>query len=386
MAIGRGVLVWVAVAGLAGCGDDHGSDDLSAAPSDLSVQLDLTPPADLAAPVDLKPPCDPDGGIPSTLECAGLYDDFASKSVRTDVKAYTPGFELWSDGAKKRRFLYLPPGTKIDVSKLHDWVFPVGTKLFKEFTLTISSTDKLVETRMFWKRGDADWVPVVYRWNDAQTEAPRLESGLDAVPGTTYEIPAENRCNACHAARTDKPAGFEAVLLASPNASGLTWAQLQAQGLLSSSNGNQDVPASALQIPGNAIEATALGLLHANCGILCHQPGGIGPFQMNIDVSSGAAPADVQSTKTFLTAIGINSNWKAAGAALTDNYYRIRPTDPTRSSIRLRMNIRDAMPGSSGVDQMPPLLSHTMPAAVLTAIDAWINSMTAAPYPAPGPL
>jgi hypothetical protein len=375
-----------------GCGDDNGGDDLAAV-SDLSAVADMATPNDLAqAPQDLKPACDPDGGIPSTLECAGLYDSFAAKTVRADVLPFAPGYELWSDGAVKSRFIYLPPGEKIDVTNMANWVFPVGTKIFKEFKLTIGSADKRVETRMWWKRGDADWVGVVYRWSDAEDAAPRLETGAAAVGGTTYEIPAENRCVACHLGKTDKPAGFEAVLLAAPAATGLTWDQLKTKMLVTSSNGNDTIATSSLQIPGNSGDATlaakeraALGFLHVNCGVLCHKAGGPGPFRLDIDVSSGAAPADVQSTTAFTGAIGINSNWKPAGAAVGDLYYRINPTEIGRSAIRLRMNIRDALPGSSGVDQMPPLLSHIVPAAGLLAIDAWITAMVAAPYPAPGP-
>jgi hypothetical protein len=65
------------------------------------------------------------------------------------------------------------------------------------------------------------------------------------------------------------------------------------------------------------------------------------------------------------------------------NYYRIRPLDPTRSMIHLRMAARDALPGAEGWDQMPPLVTHAVDTAGLALVDGWINSMSAAPYPAP---
>ena len=45
--------------------------------------------------------------------------------------------ELWSDGAKKQRWIQLPPGEKIDVADLDNWQFPKGTKLWKQFTVSI---------------------------------------------------------------------------------------------------------------------------------------------------------------------------------------------------------------------------------------------------------
>ena len=56
-----------------------------------------------------------------------------------------PTEALWSDGAVKRRFIYLPPGTTIDTTNMDEWVFPVGTKFWKEFSVDgrkLRTTDK----------------------------------------------------------------------------------------------------------------------------------------------------------------------------------------------------------------------------------------------------
>ena len=61
-----------------------------------------------------NPNCDDNPGQPQQdLRCTGLYTDFASKALAPDNKEYTPGLVLWSDGADKTRWLYLPPGAKI---------------------------------------------------------------------------------------------------------------------------------------------------------------------------------------------------------------------------------------------------------------------------------
>src|SRR5262249_35165170 len=71
---------------------------------------------------------------PVMLSATGLFADVQTDRLADDVAPYSPRFELWSDGATKRRWVYLPPGTRIDTSDMNAWQFPEGTKLWKEFT------------------------------------------------------------------------------------------------------------------------------------------------------------------------------------------------------------------------------------------------------------
>src|SRR5687767_4958187 len=77
-----------------------------------------------------------DGAIYSdeSLGSTGLFSDLATEQLSPGVRAYRPRYELWSDGAEKRRWILLPEGERIDTSNMDDWVFPVGTKLWKEFS------------------------------------------------------------------------------------------------------------------------------------------------------------------------------------------------------------------------------------------------------------
>jgi hypothetical protein len=119
------------------------------------------------APVDHEAgnPCPADGGIsaglPDELRCTGLYSDWTNKIIAPDVMPYTPGVVLWSDGAAKTRWIWLPPGGKIDTTDMDDWVFPVGTKVWKQFDVG----GKTIETRLIWKQPDASWISAVYRWS-----------------------------------------------------------------------------------------------------------------------------------------------------------------------------------------------------------------------------
>src|SRR5689334_10370137 len=60
-------------------------------------------------------------GLPEQLSCLGLYKDEAMKHVADDMREYAPAFHLWSDGADKKRWVFLPKGEKIDATRPMDW-------------------------------------------------------------------------------------------------------------------------------------------------------------------------------------------------------------------------------------------------------------------------
>src|SRR5262249_43826970 len=122
----------------------------------------------------------PEGGVeaPNSLRCAGLYGDWASKTLAAGVRSFAPAYVLWSDGAVKTRWVRLPPGAKIDVTDPDEWVFPVDTKFFKEFAVG----GRRVETRMFWKVAPSTWVKTTYAWSADGSKATRLDTGSGGPP------------------------------------------------------------------------------------------------------------------------------------------------------------------------------------------------------------
>src|SRR4051812_16610876 len=108
---------------------------------------------------------DPDrtAELPAHLSATGLYADIASEELAADVVPYTPQFPLWSDGAAKQRWIWLPPGTQIDTTDMDEWQFPDGTKLWKQFSVA----GVKVETRLLEKRGarEQDWIAISYVWD-----------------------------------------------------------------------------------------------------------------------------------------------------------------------------------------------------------------------------
>jgi hypothetical protein len=335
-----------------------------------------------------EPPCtSDDAGVPNELRCTGLYSDWPSRSVAPENQPYEPGHALWSDGADKSRWIQLPPGAQIDVSNLNEWTFPVGTKIWKEFRLTIGGVEQRVETRLLWKVAagpPGEWVRTAYAWSSDGKSASRLAVGMQDVPGTDhYEIPSEHECARCHAGRLDGVLGFDAPLLAAATAQGLTWDMLQAQSLLTSSNGNELVPRASLAIPGGAVESQAIGFLHTNCGVCCHNPNtNAGQMHLRLETKADHTFGAVSDTAVYTDAINHPSYFHPQGQVGT--FYRIRPTDDSRSVVYYRMGQRDALNGGS--EQMPPIDSHVVPTEALANVDAWIQFMTASNgYPPPAP-
>jgi hypothetical protein len=308
-------------------------------------------------------------GEPTDLRCTGLYSDWDSKTVAANLTQYDPGLHLWSDGADKLRWIYLPPGQKIDTSDMDEWTFPVGTKVFKEFSLPMgdASADTRIETRMIWKQAPGTWYRTTYLWtSDGVSDATELTDGELDAGGTGYEVPNQDECNQCHNGRKDGVLGFEAVALSSASASGLPMSALIAQGLLTAP------PDAAITIPGDPTALAALGYLHMNCGTACHN-GGNGQahptgFFMRLDVASLAT---VQTTDTYTTGWGVmTQNFYVPDASVS---YRLHACDTGSSCVYYRASHRAGLDGTTFGVQMPPIDTHKLDDAGLGAIAAWIN-------------
>ncbi len=102
----------------------------------------------------------------------------ARRRVRADNIAFAPQYPLWSDGASKRRWIHLPPGTAIDASRADAWEFPLGTRLWKEF-----SYGRRVETRLIERLADGSWRFAAYVWNDEGTDAVLARRRRSGVAG-----------------------------------------------------------------------------------------------------------------------------------------------------------------------------------------------------------
>ena len=80
------------------------------------------------------------GVPPPDLRDTGLYADVETLQIDARHLAFAPQYPLWTDGATKRRWISLPPGSAIDASDPDAWVFPAGTRLWKEFSFGASAS------------------------------------------------------------------------------------------------------------------------------------------------------------------------------------------------------------------------------------------------------
>lgn len=311
------------------------------------------------------PACDDATFLPTDLRCTGLYSDFASKTISPEAREFTPAISLWSDGARKRRWLYLPPNTQIDTSDMDEWIFPVGTKVWKEFRVA----GKAVETRLFAKKDPSSWVFTTYVWDDTESNAYRLDTGRAHAVGD-YEIPSKIHCSQCHNGHADRLLGVEAVLMALPNAGGVTLTTLKAEGRLSAPPAK-----TTLSLPGNEQAQRALGWLHANCGIVCHSPNASATSSFTgllLRLSAKSllsGPGNVTDTDAYKTAV----NKPFVSALYLDDprylgYKRITPGAPDKSVIVAAIS-------SKGADRMPPIVSHEVDEEGVRLLREWVTSL-----------
>ncbi len=295
---------------------------------------------------------------PDSLAETGLYMP-GTRTIAADVHEYAPRFQLWSDGARKRRFVQLPEGAQIDTSDPDAWVFPAGTKLWKEFAIE----EKLLETRLMHKVGDdADsWTFTAYVWDETGRTAVQPAFGGDAqdVRGTDHDVPKQAQCLDCHGGAPDRVLGFSAVQLAHGDF-GVT-----SQTLKDDDRVTDDIP-GVLALPGTDEQQRALGYLHANCGV-CHNRTTADDMDVKLDAALRIdSMFRLEDTALFQTAVGQET--KGSAQDWTDADQIIAPGDPGGSMLLQRMKRR-------GDGQMPPLATEVADGYGTGVVEELIRSL-----------
>jgi hypothetical protein len=336
-----------------GCSD--GGESRSS-PTDAGALTDvLIDAADSAVPFDAT-----DGSsAPALLSETGLFSSVATRALADGVRPFAPRFALWSDGASKERWLYLPDSTRIDTTDLDHWQYPVGTKAWKEFRVA----GVPVETRLLEKTAPGQWRAMAYHWRADGSDAEAVPAGLPNASGTEHDIPAETDCRSCHANIGDVLLGVSAIQLA--GATPLSLEQLQTEGRLTSAS------TPILNLPGSERTQAALGYLHANCGN-CHNPRSKLWATLNLRFwLSASAVGSVAETATYRSAVAIEPAVPWGGATA-----RIAPGLPERSAVFLRMQSRGNRLGGIQLD-MPPLASEKPDPDALELVRDFIVSLAA---------
>jgi len=325
------------------------------APADASADADAVVEEEAAPP---PPPDAYDRPNYQHLAETGLFADLAAKEVASDAVLFEPTYKLWSDAAVKRRWIHLPPGTQIDTSDMDHWVFPIGTKFWKEFSLD----GGLLETRLVERYGTGpdDYWMGAFVWNADGTDAVFAPDGQMNINGTAHDAPAQKDCGACHRGDVGRVLGFSAIQL-SRDSQPPNLRDLAARGLLSSPpDAAVDYP-----VPGDAVTSTALGYLHANCGH-CHNENGTSWPDTQMVLRLRIADRDAVTSGVFNSIVGKNIQYWRGGAVTL----RVTPGNPEMSGIFVRMSSR------GNKDQMPPLATEIVDPTGLQAVRDWITSLS----------
>lgn len=307
--------------------------------------------------------------FPDRLSKTGCVDTQDPKRPANGLIGYEPNSPLWSDGAKKERFMALPDGKTIKVNTDGDWEYPVGTVFMKTFFLD----DKRVETRLFMRHDDGVWAGYSYEWNAEQTDATLLlGSKTKTIGAHEWQYPSGVQCLQCHTERAGFSLGLETAQLngdyvyASTNRVSNQLKTLDHIGLFDAPllAAGQD-PSALPKLPNplsqdGTAESRARSYLHANCSN-CHRPPD-GRTQIDLRFSTAFGATKTCDVKSTVEDFGI------ADAAI------IKPGDPKKSIMSLRVHALDAR-------RMPALGSKVVDDKGVLVLDTWIQGVATCPQP-----
>ncbi len=317
------------------------------------------PPVDVRAIMAAHPP--------ELLSDYHFFQDARAREPNAGVTPYDLNTALYSDGALKFRYLYLPRGAQASYRDDGAFAFPVGAVLIKTFAFAAdmrapTENVRFLETRLLIRRAEG-WLALPYVWNQAQTEARLSPIGASVPVNFTDEqgqaialdwaVPNRNQCKGCHDVAGElTPIG--------PNARNLNrddqLARWRDSGLLDAA------PADAPRVPDayadGPIEARARAYLDVNCAN-CHNPAG----------PAHTSGLDLRWSQSDPARWGVFKRPVAAGRGSAGFEFSIEPGHPERSILLHRMESTD--PGV----MMPELGRQVVDARAVELMRAWITGM-----------
>lgn len=316
--------------------------------------------------------------LPRLLSGTGLYRAGSTTEIAPEILTYSPQYPLWSDGATKRRFIAIPPGTSIDATDPDHWQFPIGTRFWKEF-----SFGERTETRYIERLRDGSFRYASYVWDAALGDArlaPRegVPGARAIAEGASHDIPSEADCRACHEGRRSPVLGFNALQLspdrdpfaahreaAPPGAVDL--AELVRRDLVRGLP--RDIVARAPRIAAPSPTArAAAGYLFGNCAGCHNTEGPLAALGLDFDQSATASDGYARLNASVTDR---PSRFRVPSDA---HSLRAKPGSAAHSTLWFRMQSRSA------AAQMPPLGSKLVDRDGIRLIERWIaNDLRVSP-------
>lgn len=324
------------------------------------------------------PPGSDFSAVPPLLSQTGAFDDVTTLEPSSQLVPYEPIAKLWSDGARKDRWLALPTGTAIGWSVAGNWSYPDGAVLVKHFELPVDEASpaqtRRLETRFMIKTAQG-WYGVTYRWRSDYSDADLLTATLDenfavglAGGGTrtqTWTYPSPADCMTCHTPGSGGALGTKTGQLNAHfnyaqdkfDSQLATWNHLGFFSPALEEDALESYPRFA-SIDDNTAspEERVRSYWDANCSS-CH---GSDPLV--------SAVWDARH-RTPLSAQGVLG---AAPVTPGEAQYLIDPGNPLNSEIVLRSARR-------GPGQMPPLGTHSVDDDYVALLHDWVQSLSATP-------
>lgn len=305
-----------------------------------------------------------------TLAAYRLFTDARAQSPAAGVTAYDLAEPLFSDGAIKRRFVFLPPGAHAQYRDEGAFDFPVGTVLVKTFAFPAdqrapAENIRVIETRLLVRKRDG-WRADAYVWNAAGDEARLLVAGGEVQIATidargaaqrfTYAIPNRNQCKGCHAIDGEiTPIGPSAGHMKLANATAPSTLELwRDAGLV------KGAPGENARTVLTGTDARARAYLDINCAH-CHNPRG----------PANTSGLDLRADQSDPHLWGLRKRPIAAGRGAADLAFAIEPGHPDRSILLHRMESND--PGV----MMPELGRSIVDEDGVALVRRWISEMDA---------
>ena len=297
-------------------------------------------------------------GLGATIGETGCLDPATPDAPPSGAVRYTVNAPLWSDGADKDRWLYVPKDTKIGVGPDGDFDVPPGSVAVKTFSIG----KKRIETRLFVRYEDATWAGYSYEWNDAQTDAVLLTEAKTKPleGGGSWYFPSRAECFACHTPVAGFTLGLETRQLDRVEDAGRNQLDRFTDLLATSARPAGVRPLVAPDAAGATDEDRARSYLHANCS-MCHREGS----------GAGGAQIDLRSERSFAATKTCNVAPQVGDLGVASSKL-VTPGDAARSTLTLRMRSLDPQ------TRMPNLATRVVDEKGLAAVERWITTLPSA--------
>lgn len=334
-----------------------------------------------------------DSPLPAELSATGLYKDIASprRAVSEGIEPFEINSPLWSDGARKERYLALPAGTAIVPTDTEGYRFPDRTVFIKSFRIDTvygdTTTAILIETRflVYHQATDGDespWHGISYHWRRDQSDADLVsqergenfvqEISMNGIPrGKRWTYPSKDQCVICHFNRG--VLGFITPQLNRPSRADASVNQLQdlaTRGILTFNpvaGKPQAMRWAGLRDTAASLEMRARSYFAGNCSH-CHgtkaHPGNHNFDFYHADLSIDQGPDGPNGAY-------VGKLTHQGGPAFPQFVYKGYPES---SYVLKRMSVRQDF-GFTPTEQMPTLATFQPDSTALNLLRDWICSL-----------